>query len=60
MSEDHAQQLHRGSGGSNVHKGKRTQQGDPRKWAGMTNRMPVRDRPAPWGGGEVRSTDDAG
>src|SRR5271166_5794211 len=41
--------------------GKRTQHGKPHAWTGMTNRTPARERPgAAWGGGEVRSTAEAG
>ena len=34
--------------------------GSPWAWSGMINRTPARDRPGAMGGGEVRSTDEAG
>src|ERR1700688_2428286 len=48
MSEDDAQPLHRGTGGStytrHVHKESVRNTGSPRTWSGMTNQTPARDR----------------
>ncbi len=61
MSEDDAQPLHRGTGGSTYMKESARNTGSPMAWSGMTNRTPARDRPgAAWGDGEVRSTAEAG
>jgi len=45
MSEDCAQLLHRGSGGSTYMKESVRNTGSPTAWSGMTNRTPARDRP---------------
>ena len=58
-SEDEPTRRHRGSGGS-MYKGKRRNTGSPIAWAWIVNRKPARDRPGAWGGGEARSTDEAG
>ena len=63
MSDDDAQPLHRGSGGSTCRKESALQHGKPQSVVGddRTNRTPVRDRPgALWGGGEARSTAETG
>ena len=43
MSEDYAQPLHRGSGGSHVHKESARNTGNPNARSGMINQTPVRD-----------------
>ncbi len=43
-----------------VHKESVRNTGSPKAWSARTNRKPVRDRPGAWGGGEVRSTAEAG
>src|SRR5580693_8145588 len=48
MSEEYAQPLHRGSGGS-MYTRKRTQHGKPQCVIGMINRTPARDRPGALG-----------
>src|SRR5271163_2664341 len=44
MSDDDAQPLHRGSGGSTYMKESARNTGSPRAWSGMTNQTPARDR----------------
>ena len=60
MSEDDARPLHRGSGGGTYIK-ESAQHGKPQGVIGddQTGRPRGRGR-APWGGGEVRSTAEAG
>src|ERR1700722_19553301 len=63
MSDDDAQPLHRGSGGSTYTRKARATREAPQRGQvsdDRTNRTPVRDRPALWGGGEVRSTAETG
>jgi hypothetical protein len=43
-----------------VHKESARNTGSPKAWSAMTNRKPVRDRLGALGGGEVRSTAEAG
>ena len=61
MSEDDAQPLHRGSGGGTHMKGKRTQHGKPQSVV-RDDQPDAREGQAgrPWGGGEARSTVEAG
>ena len=63
MSEDHSSRLFSIAGGSTYTR-KRTQHGKPQAWSGWNdriNRTPAgRGRRALWGGGEVRSTAEAG
>src|SRR5271157_6223669 len=49
MSEDDAQPLHRGSGGSTYMKESVRNTGSPATWSGMINRTPARDRPGAHG-----------
>ena len=44
MSEDDAQSLHRGTGGSTYTRKAHATREAPRAWSGMTNRTPARDR----------------
>ncbi len=48
-SEDDAQSLHRGSGGSTYMKESARNTGSPTAWSGMTNRTPARDGPGAMG-----------
>ena len=49
MSEEYAQPLHRGSGGSMYNKESVRNTGSPEAWSAMSNRTPVRDRPGALG-----------
>ena len=48
-SEDDAQSLHRGTGGSTYMKESARNTGSPMAWSGMTNRTPARERPGAMG-----------
>ena len=50
----------RGIGAGMHGRGKRTQHGKPCRWRARVNRNPVRGRPGRQGGGEARTTEDAG
>ena len=49
MSEEYAQLLHRGSGGSMYTRKARARREAPIAWSGMINRTPARDRPGALG-----------
>jgi hypothetical protein len=60
VSEDYAHPLHRGSGGSMYTRKAHATREAPRRGQGRPTGGPRGTGRAPWGGGEVRSTDEAG
>jgi hypothetical protein len=60
MSEEYAQQLHRGIGGGMYTRKAYATREAPRRGQGRPTGRPRGTGRAPWGGGEVRSTAEAG